>query len=85
MHIRWCIQNDVFWVVVGKLILLDERGKSRKITLAATAFFWDSFLKVIEKERAEKGQKLDELKRSGHILLDQMGKGKQLRGCFSLL
>ncbi|NXH38434.1 UTRO protein, partial [Dicaeum eximium] len=31
-------------------------------------------LKVIEKERAEKGQKLDELKRSGHILLDQMGK-----------
>ncbi|XP_053828296.1 utrophin [Vidua macroura] len=31
-------------------------------------------LKVIEKERAEKSQKLDELKRSGHILLDQMGK-----------
>ncbi|NXB71148.1 UTRO protein, partial [Donacobius atricapilla] len=30
-------------------------------------------LKVIEKERAEKSQKLDELKRSGHILLDQMG------------
>ncbi|XP_005043818.1 PREDICTED: utrophin isoform X4 [Ficedula albicollis] len=31
-------------------------------------------LKVIEKERAEKSQKLEELKRSGHILLDQMGK-----------
>ncbi|NWT64453.1 UTRO protein, partial [Prunella himalayana] len=31
-------------------------------------------LKVIEKERAEKSQKLDELKRSGHTLLDQMGK-----------
>ncbi|NXO82499.1 UTRO protein, partial [Sitta europaea] len=31
-------------------------------------------LKVIEKERAEKSQKLDELKRNGHILLDQMGK-----------
>ncbi|XP_069708268.1 utrophin isoform X5 [Phaenicophaeus curvirostris] len=31
-------------------------------------------LKVIEKERLEKSQKLDELKRSGHILLDQMGK-----------
>ncbi|XP_030800388.1 utrophin isoform X4 [Camarhynchus parvulus] len=31
-------------------------------------------LKVIEKERAEKSQMLDELKRSGHILLDQMGK-----------
>ncbi|NWX27892.1 UTRO protein, partial [Notiomystis cincta] len=31
-------------------------------------------LKVIEKERAEKSHKLDELKRSGHILLDQMGK-----------
>ncbi|KAI1240837.1 Utrophin [Lamprotornis superbus] len=30
--------------------------------------------KVIEKERAEKSQKLEELKRSGHILLDQMGK-----------
>lgn len=41
-------------------------------------------LKVIEKEKAEKSQKLDELKRSGHILLDQMGKGKQLEG-FSLL
>lgn len=39
---------------------------------------------MIEKERAEKSQKLDELKRSGHILLDQMGKGKQL-GSFSLL
>ncbi|XP_051667021.1 utrophin isoform X3 [Manacus candei] len=31
-------------------------------------------LKVIEKERVEKSQKLDELKRSGHVLLDQMGK-----------
>ncbi|NWT26977.1 UTRO protein, partial [Cardinalis cardinalis] len=31
-------------------------------------------LKVIEKERAEKSQMLDELKRNGHILLDQMGK-----------
>ncbi|XP_010143309.1 PREDICTED: utrophin-like, partial [Buceros rhinoceros silvestris] len=31
-------------------------------------------LKVIEKERVEKSQKLDELKRNGHILLDQMGK-----------
>uniref|UniRef100_A0A8B9TBD6 Utrophin n=1 Tax=Anas platyrhynchos TaxID=8839 RepID=A0A8B9TBD6_ANAPL len=31
-------------------------------------------LKVIEKERAEKSQKLDELKRSGHVLLDQTGK-----------
>ncbi|NXT85270.1 UTRO protein, partial [Zapornia atra] len=31
-------------------------------------------LKVIEKERAEKSQTLDELKRSGRILLDQMGK-----------
>nr|XP_047923763.1 utrophin isoform X4 [Anser cygnoides] len=31
-------------------------------------------LKVIEKERAEKSQKLDELRRSGHVLLDQMGK-----------
>ncbi|XP_056344799.1 utrophin isoform X2 [Oenanthe melanoleuca] len=31
-------------------------------------------LKVIEKERAEKSQKLEELKRSGHILLDQMAK-----------
>ncbi|NWY38375.1 UTRO protein, partial [Sylvia atricapilla] len=31
-------------------------------------------LKVIEKERAEKSQKLDELKRSGRIVLDQMGK-----------
>ncbi|XP_037986562.1 utrophin isoform X4 [Motacilla alba alba] len=31
-------------------------------------------LKVIEKERAEKSQMLDELKRSGHILLEQMGK-----------
>uniref|UniRef100_A0A8C0BZ52 Utrophin n=1 Tax=Buteo japonicus TaxID=224669 RepID=A0A8C0BZ52_9AVES len=31
-------------------------------------------LKVIEKERVEKSQKLDELKRSGHTLLDQMGK-----------
>ncbi|XP_050565797.1 utrophin isoform X2 [Cygnus atratus] len=31
-------------------------------------------LKVIEKERAEKSQKLDELKRSGHVLLDQMRK-----------
>ncbi|NXL56302.1 UTRO protein, partial [Chordeiles acutipennis] len=31
-------------------------------------------LKVIEKERVEKSQKLNELKRSGHILLDQMGK-----------
>ncbi|NWV85784.1 UTRO protein, partial [Dasyornis broadbenti] len=31
-------------------------------------------LKVVEKERAEKSQKLDDLKRSGHILLDQMGK-----------
>ncbi|NXM30563.1 UTRO protein, partial [Oxyruncus cristatus] len=31
-------------------------------------------LKVIEKERVEKSQKLDELKRTGHILLDQMGK-----------
>ncbi|NXM22240.1 UTRO protein, partial [Ploceus nigricollis] len=31
-------------------------------------------LKVIEKERGEKSQKLDELKRSGHSLLDQMGK-----------
>ncbi|NXH62961.1 UTRO protein, partial [Rhabdornis inornatus] len=30
--------------------------------------------KVIEKERAEKSQKLEELKRSGHVLLDQMGK-----------
>jgi len=33
---------------------------------------------VIEKERVEKSRKLDELKRNGHILLDQMGKGKQL-------
>ncbi|XP_027543095.1 utrophin isoform X2 [Neopelma chrysocephalum] len=32
-------------------------------------------LKVIEKERVEKSQKLDELKRNGHVLLDQMGKG----------
>ncbi|XP_037248150.1 utrophin isoform X5 [Falco rusticolus] len=31
-------------------------------------------LKMIEKERVEKSQMLDELKRSGHILLDQMGK-----------
>ncbi|NXK32379.1 UTRO protein, partial [Piprites chloris] len=31
-------------------------------------------LKVIEKERVEKSQKLDELKRSGHVLLDKMGK-----------
>ncbi|NWS95132.1 UTRO protein, partial [Mionectes macconnelli] len=31
-------------------------------------------LKVIEQERVEKSQKLDELKRSGHVLLDQMGK-----------
>nr|XP_009930413.1 PREDICTED: utrophin [Opisthocomus hoazin] len=31
-------------------------------------------LKVIEKERVEKSRKLDELKRNGHILLDQMGK-----------
>ncbi|XP_054051234.1 utrophin isoform X2 [Rissa tridactyla] len=31
-------------------------------------------LKVIEKERVEKSRKLDELKRSAHILLDQMGK-----------
>ncbi|XP_068794941.1 utrophin isoform X5 [Struthio camelus] len=31
-------------------------------------------LKVIEKERIEKSPKLDELKRSGQILLDQMGK-----------
>ncbi|NXG19659.1 UTRO protein, partial [Grallaria varia] len=31
-------------------------------------------LKVIEKERIEKSRKLDELKRSGHVLLDQMGK-----------
>ncbi|NXU01966.1 UTRO protein, partial [Buphagus erythrorhynchus] len=31
-------------------------------------------LKVIEKERDEKSQRLEELKRSGHILLDQMGK-----------
>ncbi|NXW19268.1 UTRO protein, partial [Circaetus pectoralis] len=31
-------------------------------------------LKVIEKERVEKNQKLDELKRSGHTLLDRMGK-----------
>ncbi|NXD34556.1 UTRO protein, partial [Copsychus sechellarum] len=31
-------------------------------------------LKVIERERAEKSQKLEDLKRSGHILLDQMGK-----------
>ncbi|XP_032910197.1 utrophin isoform X3 [Catharus ustulatus] len=31
-------------------------------------------LKVIEKERAEKSQKLEQLKRGGHILLDQMGK-----------
>ncbi|XP_027487780.1 utrophin isoform X4 [Corapipo altera] len=31
-------------------------------------------LKVIEEERVEKSQKLDELKRSGHVLLDQMGK-----------
>lgn len=41
-------------------------------------------LQVIEKERVEKSQKLDELKRSGHILLDQMGRGKQLEG-FSVL
>ncbi|XP_027744022.1 utrophin [Empidonax traillii] len=31
-------------------------------------------LKVIEQERVEKSQKLDELKQSGHVLLDQMGK-----------
>ncbi|CAM9935197.1 unnamed protein product, partial [Bubo scandiacus] len=31
-------------------------------------------LKEIEKERVEKKQKLDELKQSGHLLLDQMGK-----------
>ncbi|NWR30789.1 UTRO protein, partial [Tachuris rubrigastra] len=31
-------------------------------------------LKVIEQERVEKSHKLDELKRSGHVLLDQMGK-----------
>ncbi|XP_009978227.1 PREDICTED: utrophin-like, partial [Tauraco erythrolophus] len=31
-------------------------------------------LKVIEKETAEKSQRLDELKQSGHVLLDQMGK-----------
>ncbi|XP_072186986.1 utrophin isoform X1 [Excalfactoria chinensis] len=31
-------------------------------------------LKVIEKEKVEKSQKLDDLKRSGRILLDQMGK-----------
>uniref|UniRef100_A0A803XQM9 Utrophin n=1 Tax=Meleagris gallopavo TaxID=9103 RepID=A0A803XQM9_MELGA len=31
-------------------------------------------LKVIEKEKVEKSQKLDDLKRNGHILLDQMGK-----------
>ncbi|NXE56554.1 UTRO protein, partial [Casuarius casuarius] len=31
-------------------------------------------LKIIEKERIEKSPKLDELKRSGQILLDQMGK-----------
>ncbi|NWU78824.1 UTRO protein, partial [Onychorhynchus coronatus] len=31
-------------------------------------------LKVIEKERVEKSQKLDELKRTGQVLLDQMGK-----------
>ncbi|NXF97731.1 UTRO protein, partial [Eubucco bourcierii] len=31
-------------------------------------------LKVIEKERIDKIQKLDELKRSGYVLLDQMGK-----------
>ncbi|OXB67291.1 hypothetical protein ASZ78_010715 [Callipepla squamata] len=31
-------------------------------------------LKVIEKEKVEKSQKLDDVKRSGHILLDQMGK-----------
>ncbi|XP_054018725.1 utrophin isoform X4 [Dryobates pubescens] len=30
-------------------------------------------LKVIEKERTEKIQKLDDLKQSGHIILDQMG------------
>ncbi|KFP32206.1 Utrophin, partial [Colius striatus] len=31
-------------------------------------------LKVIKKERVEKSQKFNELKQSGHILLDQMGK-----------
>uniref|UniRef100_A0A663MQL5 Utrophin n=1 Tax=Athene cunicularia TaxID=194338 RepID=A0A663MQL5_ATHCN len=31
-------------------------------------------LKEIEKERVEKSQKLEELKQSGHLLLDQMGK-----------
>ncbi|XP_033917143.1 utrophin isoform X1 [Melopsittacus undulatus] len=31
-------------------------------------------LKVIEKEKVAKSQKLDELNRSGHILLDQMGR-----------
>lgn len=39
---------------------------------------------MIEKEKVEKSQKLDDLKRSGHILLDQMGKGKRLEG-FSVL
>ncbi|XP_051469473.1 utrophin isoform X4 [Apus apus] len=31
-------------------------------------------LKVMEKETIEKSQKLDELKQSGHVLLDQLGK-----------
>uniref|UniRef100_A0A8C9FIP8 Calponin-homology (CH) domain-containing protein n=1 Tax=Pavo cristatus TaxID=9049 RepID=A0A8C9FIP8_PAVCR len=35
---------------------------------------WNAFWAVIEKEKVEKSQKLDDLKRSGHILLDQMGK-----------
>lgn len=74
----------MFWVEVGKWILLGERGKSGKITLDANCILLGFTLKVIEKERAEKSQKLEQLKRGGHILLDQMGKGKQLGG-FSLL
>lgn len=64
--------------------MLGESGKSGKITLAANRILLGFTLKVIEKERAEKSQKLEQLKRSGHTLLDQMGKGKKLGG-FPLL
>lgn len=75
------------WCVLGSSGKTDITGWKREVkenNPCCHCILLGFTLKVIEKEKAEKSQKLDELKRSGHILLDQMGKGKQLEG-FSLL
>lgn len=86
MHLGKCyIQENwnVFGVVVGQYMLLGGQEVKKNYSLWNCTILGFT-LQVIEKERIEKSRKLDELKQSGQILLDHMGKGEWLEG-FSIM